>query len=93
MWAWSLTELSLVYALQSIILFGRDLLPLITAQTAIGANLVFELQESVKQLQALVATQAVTMQQALAVQRAPPTFPIEQKARTAAGGGARRATH
>ena len=55
----------------AIILFGRDLLPLITAQTAIGANLVVELQESVKQLQALVATQAVTMQQALAVQRAP----------------------
>ena len=64
----------------AIILFGRDLLPLITAQTAIGANLVVELQESVKQLQALVATQAVTMQQALAVQRAPlPSHSIRKR--------------
>ena len=35
----------------AIILFGRDLLSLITAQTAICANQVSELQESVKQLQ------------------------------------------
>ena len=57
----------------AIISFGRDVLPMITAQTAIGANMVCELQGEIKDLRALVAQQTATMQQALAAQRVLPS--------------------
>ena len=57
----------------AIIAFGRDVLPMITAQTAIGANTVSEMQVELKDLRALVVQQAATMQQALAVQRVQPS--------------------
>ena len=53
--------------------FARDELPLLGAQAAIGANMVVDLQGELKELKALVAQQAATIQQALAVQSVPPS--------------------
>ena len=44
--------------------FARDELPLLGAQAAIGANMVVDLQEELKELRALVTQQAATVQQA-----------------------------
>ena len=63
----------------AIILFGRDLLPLITAQTAISANMVVDLQGELKELRALIAQQAATIQQALAVRSVPPSRSVRKR--------------
>ena len=59
--------------------FARDELPLLGAQTAIGANMVVDLQGELKELRALVAQQAATMKQALAVKRVQPSRSVRKR--------------